>query len=259
MVLMGSACTQTEHGSNCKSGDFHQSFKLKRERKKKRERGEKKKRKKKENTIQALPWPNLALLRKGNFPEPPSTNLEAQSCSQECQCKSRTALPATGGVMAAVSASSPAGKLLLSPCSLPSAELALQQPGSQLQVEMQSASEWSEFVLFAEPRSGSPNPVLLRAACDKTAASLGWMAATEGPHVLLRACPKCFLQFRLPLPKGLPTAEPSGAMPAASVGFFGSSPLPTSPREAKEIGGKPASAPAPVYVQNLQGKSYSDE
>lgn len=36
-----------------------------------------KRKRKKEITIQTLPWPNLALLRKGNFPEPPSTNLEA--------------------------------------------------------------------------------------------------------------------------------------------------------------------------------------
>lgn len=30
----------------------------------------------KENTVQTLLWPNLALLRKENFPEPHSTNLE---------------------------------------------------------------------------------------------------------------------------------------------------------------------------------------
>ena len=220
--------------------------------KKKKKRGEKKKGKK-ENTIQALPWPNLALLRKGNFPEPPSTNLEAQSCSQECQCKSRAALPAAGGVMAAGCASSPAGELLLSPQRWCSQGANSRFKGNQHQDGLDC--QFQEFILFAEPCSGSPSPVLLRAACNNTAAALGWM----GPHGLLRTYQKRLPRVQIFSAQGAARCRALRSDTSSFSGFFfGSSPLLLLPGQQKKLGAKwkrSASTPAPVYVKNLQGKS----
>lgn len=82
IVPTGPACAQTEHSTvcNCRSGNFHLCkfcSKLRKIIKKKKKRGGEEEEEEKENTVQTLLWPNLALLRKENFPEPHLTNLEA--------------------------------------------------------------------------------------------------------------------------------------------------------------------------------------
>lgn len=101
------------------------------------------------------------------------------------------------------------------------------------------------------------------------------MALTEVPDVLFRTREKCPSLVQTLSALRLPTAVTGGTSSALAIFFlsyffffffFGSSPLPASPTEATEIVDKEkrrkersASTPAPIYVNNMQGESCTDE